>query len=148
MNKTTLGKTVNATLVALCLFACPAGGVSAGEDTSILVKAGADKTEGAKAFNDKGRQKKSSEDPHLTSDEQKQMKTKFELLRGRVKYVFVIFQENRSFDHYFGTYPGANGLFYEQDVPLHKKGDPIPGESGNSTSKMCRSTRRVIQFWM
>jgi phospholipase C len=28
-----------------------------------------------------------------------------------VKYVFVIFHENESFDHYFGTYPGANGLF-------------------------------------
>ncbi len=33
------------------------------------------------------------------------------LLRHRVKYVFVLFQENRSFDHYFGTYRGANGLF-------------------------------------
>ena len=34
-----------------------------------------------------------------------------ELLRKRVKYVFVLFQENRSFDHYFGTFRGANGLF-------------------------------------
>ncbi len=33
------------------------------------------------------------------------------LLRERVKYVFVIYQENRSFDHYFGTYPGANGIY-------------------------------------
>ncbi len=32
-------------------------------------------------------------------------------LRGKVKYVFVLYQENRSFDSYFGTYPGANGLF-------------------------------------
>ena len=29
----------------------------------------------------------------------------------KVKYVFVIFHENKSFDHYFGTYPGVNGLF-------------------------------------
>jgi len=36
---------------------------------------------------------------------------KLRLLRERIKYVFVIFQENRSFDHYFGTYPGADGLF-------------------------------------
>jgi len=36
---------------------------------------------------------------------------KIELLRHKVKYVFVIFHENESFDHYFGTYPGANGLF-------------------------------------
>ena len=33
------------------------------------------------------------------------------LLRQRVKYLFVLFQENRSFDHYFGTFRGANGLF-------------------------------------
>jgi len=36
---------------------------------------------------------------------------KLALLQQKVRYVFVIFQENRSFDHYFGTYPGANGLF-------------------------------------
>ncbi len=33
------------------------------------------------------------------------------LLRKRVKYVFVLFQENRSFDNHFGTFPGADGLF-------------------------------------
>jgi len=33
------------------------------------------------------------------------------LLRQKIKYVFVLFQENRSFDFYFGTYPGAHGLF-------------------------------------
>jgi phospholipase C len=31
-------------------------------------------------------------------------------LRARVKHVFVIYQENRSFDSYFGTYPGAENL--------------------------------------
>ncbi len=36
---------------------------------------------------------------------------KLELLQKHIKYVFVLFQENRSFDFYFGTYPGANGLF-------------------------------------
>jgi phospholipase C len=36
---------------------------------------------------------------------------KVALLQKNVKYVFVIFAENRSFDHYFGTFPGANGLF-------------------------------------
>jgi phospholipase C len=43
--------------------------------------------------------------------EQKALQLKIELLREKVKYVFVIFHENESFDHYFGTYPGANGLF-------------------------------------
>jgi len=32
-------------------------------------------------------------------------------LRDKVKYVFVLYQENRSFDSYFGTFPGAEGLF-------------------------------------
>jgi len=39
------------------------------------------------------------------------LREKIDLLRHKVKYVFVIFHENESFDHYFGTYPGANGLF-------------------------------------
>ncbi|HKW87531.1 MAG TPA: alkaline phosphatase family protein [Candidatus Acidoferrales bacterium] len=34
-----------------------------------------------------------------------------ELVRRRIKYVFVIYQENRSFDSYFGTFPGAEGIF-------------------------------------
>jgi phospholipase C len=36
---------------------------------------------------------------------------KVALLQKKVKYVFVLFQENRSFDFYFGTFPGAHGLF-------------------------------------
>ena len=48
-------------------------------------------------------------DPPLTTEQL------VKLLRQRVKYVFVLFQENRSFDHYFGTFPGANGLFSDPD---------------------------------
>src|SRR5262249_52150209 len=40
------------------------------------------------------------------------------LVAQRVRYVFVIYQENRSFDHYFGTYPGANGV-YSSDARKH-----------------------------
>jgi phospholipase C len=36
---------------------------------------------------------------------------KLALLKKHIKYVFVLFQENRSFDFYFGTYPGADGIF-------------------------------------
>lgn len=32
------------------------------------------------------------------------------LARQRIKHVFVIYQENHSFDNYFGTYPGAENL--------------------------------------
>ena len=31
-------------------------------------------------------------------------------VRRRIKHVFVIYQENHSFDNYFGTYPGADNL--------------------------------------
>ncbi len=34
-----------------------------------------------------------------------------QLVRSKVKYVFVIFNENESFDHEFGTFPGANGIY-------------------------------------
>ena len=44
-------------------------------------------------------------------DAQAALQQKITLLSQKVKYVFVIFHENESFDHYFGTYPGANGLF-------------------------------------
>lgn len=33
------------------------------------------------------------------------------LVRRKIKYVFVLYQENRSFDEYFGTFPGADGPF-------------------------------------
>ena len=36
---------------------------------------------------------------------------KLELIRRHIKYIFVLFQENRSFDFYFGSYPGADGLY-------------------------------------
>jgi phospholipase C len=29
---------------------------------------------------------------------------------GKIKHIIIIMQENRSFDHYFGTYPGAEGF--------------------------------------
>src|ERR1700677_1225582 len=38
-------------------------------------------------------------------------------LRQKVKYVFVIFNENHSFDNEFGTFPGANGLFSDGRAP-------------------------------
>ena len=40
-----------------------------------------------------------------------QRKALIAALQKRVKYVFVLYQENRSFDSYFGTFPGADGLF-------------------------------------
>jgi phospholipase C len=48
---------------------------------------------------------------------------------AKIKHVIVIMQENRSFDHYFGTFPGAEGL------PKDAQGNftsciPDPGDGG------------------
>ena len=37
--------------------------------------------------------------------------------RANIKHVVIIMQENRSFDHYFGTYPGADGIPMKNGVP-------------------------------
>ncbi|HYM23079.1 MAG TPA: alkaline phosphatase family protein, partial [Vicinamibacterales bacterium] len=29
---------------------------------------------------------------------------------GMIKHIVIVMQENRSFDHYFGTFPGADGI--------------------------------------
>jgi phospholipase C len=65
---------------------------------------------------------------------------KIALLRSKVKYVFVIFQENRSFDSYFGTYPGANGLF--STFPGANPSDPaaLPANQTPSFTQNIRNT--------
>ncbi|HEV2879541.1 MAG TPA: alkaline phosphatase family protein [Candidatus Eremiobacteraceae bacterium] len=47
-------------------------------------------------------------------------------LRAHIKHVFVIYQENRSFDSYFGTFPGADNLATDE-ARAHgfKQYDPI-----------------------
>ena len=37
---------------------------------------------------------------------------------SHIKHVFVIMQENHTFDNYFGTYPGADGLPIGASVPI------------------------------
>ncbi|GLR67997.1 acid phosphatase [Acidocella aquatica] len=53
------------------------------------------------------------------------------LLRKHVKYVFVIFQENRSFDSYFGSFPGANGLFSQAPAATPGFSQPIENVDGS-----------------
>jgi phospholipase C len=42
----------------------------------------------------------------------------------KIKHVVVIMQENRSFDSYFGTYPGADGIPMQNGVPAVCVPDP------------------------
>jgi phospholipase C len=42
----------------------------------------------------------------------------------KIQHVIVIMQENRSFDSYFGTYPGADGIPMQNGVPTVCVNDP------------------------
>jgi len=56
------------------------------------------------------------------------------LLRKHVKYVFVLFQENRSFDSYYGTFPGANGLFSQPAAQTPGFTQPLQNADGSMTT--------------
>jgi phospholipase C len=48
--------------------------------------------------------------------------------RRHIQHVIVIMQENRSFDSYFGTYPGADGIPMRHGVPTVCCPDPVTGQ--------------------
>ena len=70
----------------------------------------------------------SSQEPQLSP---KQMT---ELLRKKIKYVFVLYQENRSFDSYFGTYPGADGIFSRKPQETPGFNQPLINTDGTMGS--------------
>jgi phospholipase C len=54
------------------------------------------------------------------------------LAAQRIEHVIVVMQENRSFDHYFGTFPGADG------IPMDAAGQPtvcVPDPKANACVK-------------
>jgi phospholipase C len=50
------------------------------------------------------------------------------MARTKIKHIIIIMQENRSFDHYFGTYPGADGIPMQNGVPTVCAMDPVTGQ--------------------
>jgi phospholipase C len=46
----------------------------------------------------------------------------------KIKHIVVIMQENRSFDSYFGTYPGVDGIPMQNGVPTVCVPDPQTGQ--------------------
>ena len=46
----------------------------------------------------------------------------------KIQHVIIIMQENRSFDHYFGTFPGANGIPMRNGVPTVCVPNPATGK--------------------
>ncbi|HEV2491299.1 MAG TPA: alkaline phosphatase family protein [Candidatus Acidoferrales bacterium] len=54
------------------------------------------------------------------------------LVHRKIKYVFVLYQENRSFDSYFGTFPGADGLFSQRRQETPGFTQTLKGTDGKS----------------
>ena len=54
--------------------------------------------------------------------------TDLALARQKIKHIVIIMQENRSFDEYFGTYPGANGIPMQNGIPTVCVPDPKTGQ--------------------
>src|ERR1035437_6985607 len=46
----------------------------------------------------------------------------------KIKHVIIIMQENRSFDSYFGTFPGADGIPMKNGAPAVCVPDPKSGQ--------------------
>ena len=46
------------------------------------------------------------------------------LLQNKIKYVFVIFNENHSFDNEYGTLPGVRGLYADENGPRSAANTP------------------------
>jgi phospholipase C len=86
----------------------------------------------AKYFNDP------SSDPKLSQEKLEK------LLREKIKYVFVIFNENHSFDNEFGTFPGVNGLY--SDGQKSRPADQTPGFTQTYTDVVSGATVTVKPF--
>jgi phospholipase C len=48
------------------------------------------------------------------------------LLSDMIQHVFIIMQENRTFDNYFGTYPGSDGFARIDFTPVHHHITDVP----------------------
>ncbi|MGD1075874.1 MAG: alkaline phosphatase family protein, partial [Thermodesulfovibrionales bacterium] len=66
------------------------------------------------------------------------------LLQKRIKYVFVIFNENHSFDNEFGTFPGVNGLYSDGQKP--RSAANTPGFTQTYTDVISGQTVTVEPF--
>ncbi len=60
----------------------------------------------------------------------------------KIKHVIVIQQENRSFDSYFGTFPGADGIPMKNGSPDRVRGRPGHGGLRGALCRPCRRERR------
>ena len=69
---------------------------------------------------------------------------------GAVEHVVFLMQENRSFDHYFGTYPGVNGFdarssAFKQAWPVGRHGATtlLPFNLASATAQLCAGNNAI-----
>lgn len=71
---------------------------------------------------------------------------------GPVKHIVFFIKENRTFDNYFGTYPGANGARTARDsagniVPLQHEADSIPDlDHSSGAARMAYDNGKMDKF--
>ena len=63
----------------------------------------------------------------------------------KIKHVIIVMQENRSFDSYFGTYPGADGIAMSKGTPVACVPNPVngDGEAGGGCTRPYHDTADV-----
>src|SRR5712692_6734749 len=70
----------------------------------------------------------------------------------KIKHIVFLIKENRTFDNYFGTYPGANGATTAVDsegetIPLQHEKDSIPDiEHAPQGARMAYDNGKMDQF--
>ncbi len=71
---------------------------------------------------------------------------------GPIKHILFFVKENRTFDNYFGTYPGANGTTTAMDsqgkvVPLQHEADQIPDiDHSSQGARMAYDSGKMDRF--
>ena len=61
----------------------------------------------------------------------------------KIRHVIVIMQENRSFDSYFGTFPGADGIPMQNGCRPCARPTPTRASASSPSSTMPTSTEEV-----
>jgi len=75
-----------------------------------------------------------------------------QVITQHIKHIVFFVKENRTFDNYFGTYPGANGATSAMDsegnvVPLHHESDQVPDVDHSSEgARMAYDNGKMDRF--
>jgi phospholipase C len=78
--------------------------------------------------------------------------TSTQIPTGPIKHIVFFVKENRTFDNYFGTYPGANGTTTAMDsqgkvVPLQHEADQIPDiDHSSQGARMAYDSGKMDRF--